>query len=101
MRMCVFYVSRQFSSPDNYRGISEEGHCKVVGGDVQNDCGLFGEISSLSLVSASLSYAPKGQKVSYFLRGEKLLDKKSFSARTNGLQAGRGRRVVAGLRYRF
>ena len=100
-RVGVTYVSRQFANTDNYRGTSAEGHCGDVGGDGQTDCGLFGEIPSLSLVSASLSYAPKGQKVSYFLSGENLLDKKYFSARTNGLQAGRGRMVVAGLRYRF
>ncbi len=100
-RVGVTYISRQFANTDNYRGTSAEGHCGDVGADGQTDCGLFGEIPSLSLVSASLSYAPKGQKVSYFLSGENLLDKKYFSARTNGLQAGRGRMVVAGLRYRF
>jgi outer membrane receptor for Fe3+-dicitrate len=48
-----------------------------------------------------MSYAPKGQKVMYFVSGENLSDKKYFSSRTNGLQPGRGRTVFAGLRYGF
>jgi Fe(3+) dicitrate transport protein len=100
-RVGVTYVSRQFANTDNYRGTSAEGHCGDVGGDGQTDCGLFGEIPSLTLFNASVSYAPKGQKVSYFLSGENLANKKYFTSRTNGLQAGRGRTVVAGLRYAF
>jgi Fe(3+) dicitrate transport protein len=67
----------------------------------QDNCGLFGEIPALTLVNASMSYAPKGQKVTYFMSGENLTDKKYFSARTNGLQPGRGRMIFAGMRYSF
>lgn len=100
-RMGVTYISRQFANTDNYRGTSAEGYCADVDGASQADCGLFGEIPSLTLYNASISYAPKGQKVSYFLSGENLANKKYFASRANGLQAGRGRMVVAGLRYAF
>jgi Fe(3+) dicitrate transport protein len=64
-------------------------------------CGSKGEIPSLTLFNASLSYTPVGNKVTYFMSGENLSDKKYFSSRVNGLQAGRGRTVFAGLRYGF
>jgi len=48
-----------------------------------------------------MSYSPKGQKVTYFISGENLSDKKYFSSRTNGLQPGRGRMIFAGARYSF
>ena len=71
------------------------------GTSTQDDYGLFGEIPALTLFNASMSYSPVGQKVTYFVSGENLADKKYFSSRTNGLQAGRGRTVFAGLRYGF
>jgi Fe(3+) dicitrate transport protein len=95
-RVGVTHISKQFANTDNYRGTSAAGYCQA--GD---ECGLFGEIPSLTLVNASMSYSPKGQKVTYFISGENLSDKKYFSARTNGLQPGRGRMVFAGIRYSF
>ena len=95
-RVGVTHISKQFANTDNYRGTSAAGYCQA--GD---ECGLFGEIPSLTLVNASMSYSPKGQKVTYFVSGENLSDKKYFSARTNGLQPGRGRMVFAGIRYSF
>jgi len=97
-RVGVTHVSQQFANTDNFRGLTPEGHCVTA---VGNDCGLFGEIPSLTLVNASMSYAPKGQKVTYFMSGENLTDKKYFSSRTNGLQPGRGRMIFAGMRYSF
>jgi len=97
-RVGVTHISKQFANTDNYRGTSAAGYCP--GGDLA-ECGLFGEIPSLTLVNASMSYSPKGQKVTYFVSGENLSDKKYFSARTNGLQPGRGRMVFAGIRYSF
>ena len=98
-RMGVTHISQQFANTDNFRGLTPEGHCDVT--VVPNDCGLFGEIPALTLVNASMSYAPKGQKVTYFMSGENLTDKKYFSSRTNGLQPGRGRMIFAGMRYSF
>lgn len=100
-RVGVTYVSQQFAGTNNDRGTTAEGYCGDVDGASQADCGLYGEIPSLTLYNASISYAPKGQKVSYFLSGENLTNKKYFASRANGLQAGRGRMVVAGLRYAF
>jgi Fe(3+) dicitrate transport protein len=101
-RVGVTHISKQFANTDNYRGTSAAGYCADLNnGDTQADCGLFGEIPSLTLANASMSYSPKGQKVTYFVSGENLSDKKYFSARTNGLQPGRGRMVFAGIRYSF
>jgi Fe(3+) dicitrate transport protein len=101
-RVGVTHVSQQFANTDNYRGTSPDGYCGTLNdGDTQTDCGLFGEIPALTLFNASMSYSPVGQKVTYFVSGENLADKKYFSSRTNGLQAGRGRTVFAGLRYGF
>jgi Fe(3+) dicitrate transport protein len=97
-RVGVTHISQQFANTDNWRGTSPAGYCSAT--DL-NDCGLFGEIPSLTLVNASMSYSPKGQKVTYFVSGENLSDKKYFSARTNGLQPGRGRMIFAGIRYSF
>jgi Fe(3+) dicitrate transport protein len=103
-RVGVTHVSQQFANTDNYLGTSPAGYCGTLNsGDTQTDdyCGLFGEIPALTLFNASVSYAPKGQKITYFVSGENLADKKYFSSRTNGLQPGRGRTVFAGLRYGF
>jgi Fe(3+) dicitrate transport protein len=101
-RVGVTHISQQFANTDNYRGTTPAGYCgDLNNGDAQDDCGLFGEIPALTLVNASMSYAPKGQKVTYFMSGENLTDKKYFSSRTNGLQPGRGRMIFAGMRYSF
>jgi Fe(3+) dicitrate transport protein len=101
-RVGVTHVSRQFANTENYRGTTPAGYCGTLNnGDTQDDCGLFGEIPALTLFNASMSYSPKGQKVTYFVSGENLTDKKSFSSRTNGLQPVRGRMLSAGLRYGF
>ena len=101
-RLGVTHTSQQFANTDNYRGTTPAGYCGTLSnGDTQTNCGLFGEIPALTLLNASVSYAPKGQKVTYSVSGENLSDKKYFSSRTNGLQPGRGRTVFAGLRYGF
>lgn len=100
-RVGVTHISQQFANTDNYRGTSAAGYCEDIGTAEQENCGLFGEIPSLTLVNASMSYSPKGQKVTYFISGENLSDKKYFSSRTNGLQPGRGRMIFAGARYSF
>jgi Fe(3+) dicitrate transport protein len=101
-RVGVTHVSQQFANTDNYVGTSPAGYTGTLSdGSTQDDYGLFGEIPALTLFNASMSYSPVGQKVTYFVSGENLADKKYFSSRTNGLQAGRGRTVFAGLRYGF
>ena len=101
-RVGVTHVSQQFANTDNYVGTSPAGYCGTLNnGDTQTNCGLFGEIPALTLFNASMSYSPKGQKVTYFVSGENLANKKYFSSRTNGLQPGRDRTVFAGLRYGF
>ena len=102
-RVGVTHISQQFANTDNYRGTTPAGYCGILndGTTGQDNCGLFGEIPALTLVNASMSYAPKGQKVTYFMSGENLTDKKYFSSRANGLQPGRGRMIFAGMRYSF
>jgi len=95
-RVGVTHISQQFANTDNFIGKSAAGDC-----DAGEECGLRGEIPALTLVNASMSYSPKGQKVTYFISGENLSDKKYFSSRTNGLQPGRGRMIFAGARYSF
>jgi Fe(3+) dicitrate transport protein len=97
-RVGITHISQQFANADNTLGTS------AYGGDCDfstEDCGLKGEIPALTLVNASMSYSPRGQKVSYFISGENLSNKKYFSSRTNGLQPGRGRLIFAGARYSF
>jgi Fe(3+) dicitrate transport protein len=97
-RVGITHISQQFANADNTLGTS------AYGGDCDSsteDCGLKGEIPALTLVNASMSYSPRGQKVSYFISGENLSNKKYFSSRTNGLQPGRGRLIFAGARYSF
>ena len=101
-RLGVTHLSQQFANTENYRGTTPAGYCGTLNnGDTQTNCGLFGEIPALTLFNASMSFSPRGQKVTYFVSGENLSDKKYFSSRTNGLQPGRGRMVFAGLRYGF
>jgi Fe(3+) dicitrate transport protein len=95
-RVGMTHVSKQFANTENFTGTSATGYCPSGG-----VCGLQGEIPALTLFNASLAYSPKGQQMTYFLNGENLADKKYFSSRANGLQAGRGRMVVAGVRYSF
>jgi len=101
-RVGVTHVSQQFANSDNYSGTSPAGYSGTLNdGTAQTNYGLFGEIPALTLFNASMSYSPLGQKVTYFVSGENLANKKYFSSRTNGLQPGRDRTVFAGLRYGF
>ena len=97
-RVGVAHISQQFANADNFAGTSAAGYCPANNLDA---CGSKGEIPSLTLFNASLSYTPVGKKVTYFMSGENLSDKKYFSSRVNGLQPGRGRMIFAGLRYGF
>jgi Fe(3+) dicitrate transport protein len=105
-RIGLTHLSRQFGNAQNYTGTSPEGYQGTVdlgGGNKaeQEDKGLFGEIPALTLVNASLSYSPVGEKTTWFATVENLTDKRYFNARTNGLQPGRPRMVFFGVRYSF
>ncbi len=79
VRVGLTHISQQFANTENYRGTAAAGYCEVVGGVGQTDCGLFGEIPALTLYNASISYAPKGQKMRYYLSGENLGNKQYFT----------------------
>ena len=105
-RIGLTHLSRQFANAQNYAGTSPEGYVGVVnlGDDTAtqpDDQGLFGQIPALTLVNASLSYSPVGEKTTWFATVENLTDKRYFNARTNGLQPGRPRMVFFGVRYSF
>ncbi|HEX4855972.1 MAG TPA: TonB-dependent receptor [Limnobacter sp.] len=97
-RLGATHLSRQFANTDNFRGTDPQGFCPNGDASV---CGLFGEIESVTLVNATVSYRPEGSKVSYFLNAENLGDRQYIAARTNGIQPGRPRQLVAGINLKF
>ena len=101
-RVGATHLSKQFANTENFAGSGALGFCPN-GEDPANNlfCGLFGEIEAVTLLNASISYAPAGSKVSYFLNAENLTDKQYIAARTNGIQPGRQRQVVAGINVKF
>ena len=101
-RVGATHLSKQFANTENFAGSGALGFCPN-GEDPANNlfCGLFGEIEAVTLLNASISYAPAGSKISYFLNAENLTDKQYIAARTNGIQPGRQRQVVAGINVKF
>ena len=101
-RVGATHLSKQFANTENFAGSGALGFCPN-GEDPANNlfCGLFGEIEAVTLLNASFSYAPAGSKISYFLNAENLTDKQYIAARTNGIQPGRQRQVVAGINVKF
>ena len=63
--------------------------------------GLAGDIPAYTLLNMSANYRPVGSKASYFLSGYNLTDKEYLASRVDGMHAGRGRQVIAGIRYDF
>lgn len=63
--------------------------------------GLSGDIPAYTLLNLSAHYRPIGSKASYFLSGYNLADKEYLASRVDGMAVGRGRQVVAGIRYDF
>lgn len=63
--------------------------------------GLSGDIPAYTLLNMSANYRPTGSKASYFLSGYNLADKEYLASRVDGMAVGRGRQVVAGVRYDF
>ena len=101
-RLGATHVSKQFANTDNFSGTGPRGFCPN-GDDPANNlfCGLAGEVEAVTLLNASISFQPAGSKVGYFLNAENLTDKQYISARTNGIQPGRQRQVVAGINVKF
>ena len=63
--------------------------------------GLAGDIPAYTLLNASANFRPVGSKASYFLSGFNLADREYLASRVDGMAVGRGRQVVAGIRYDF
>lgn len=97
-RVGATHLSRQFANTENLTGTGAAGFCTTGNLGL---CGLYGEIEAVTLVNAGMSYQPTGSKVGYFLNAENLTDKQYIAARTNGIQPGRGRQVIAGINVRF
>jgi len=66
-RVGATHVSKQFANTENFGGTEPLGFCPN-GEDPANDlfCGLFGEIEAVTLLNASISFAPAGSNISYF-----------------------------------
>lgn len=95
-RVGLNYISEQFANTENFRN---ETDCPA--GVTCTDQGLFGMIPSVTLFNASINYAPKNSRATFFLYGENLTDKVYFNSRTNGIQTARPRQIVGGVRYAF
>jgi Fe(3+) dicitrate transport protein len=63
--------------------------------------GLSGDIPAYTLLNATANYRPIGSKASYFLSGYNLADREYLASRVDGMAVGRGRQVIAGIRYDF
>ena len=63
--------------------------------------GLSGDIPAYTLFNASANFRPVGSKASYFLSGYNLADREYLASRVDGMAVGRGRQVIAGIRYDF
>lgn len=63
--------------------------------------GLAGDIPAYTLLNMSANYRPAGSKASYFLSGYNLADREYLASRVDGMAVGRGRQVIAGIRYDF
>jgi Fe(3+) dicitrate transport protein len=63
--------------------------------------GLSGDIPAYTLFNATANFRPVGSKASYFLSGYNLADREYLASRVDGMAVGRGRQVIAGVRYDF
>lgn len=90
-RIGVDYVSRQ--EPDTFARVLQPVDAALSG--------LSGDIPAYTLFNVSANYRPIGSKATYFLSGYNLTDREYLASRVDGMVAGRGRQVVAGVRYDF
>ncbi|HEY0561921.1 MAG TPA: TonB-dependent receptor [Methylophilus sp.] len=63
--------------------------------------GLSGDIPAYTLINISANFKPVGSNASYFLSGYNLADREYLASRVDGMAVGRGRQVIAGIRYDF
>ncbi len=91
MRVGVDYVSRQ--EVDTFARVLDPVDAALSG--------LAGDIPAYTLLNMSANYRPVGSKVSYFLSGYNLADREYLASRVDGMAVGRGRQVIAGIRYAF
>ncbi|MES2635781.1 MAG: TonB-dependent receptor [Pseudomonadota bacterium] len=90
-RVGVDYVSRQ----------EADAFTRALGPTDAALSGLSGDIPAYTLLNMSVNFKPVGSKASYFLSGYNLADKEYLASRVDGMAVGRGRQVVAGVRYDF
>lgn len=86
-RIGADYVSKQFADGQNTR--------------IEDLTGTEGTIPAYTLFNASANYKPTGSKATFFLSGYNLADREYLASRVDGKVVGRGRQVVAGVRYDF
>lgn len=90
-RVGVDYVSRQ--EPDTF--------ARALGPVDQQFSGLSGDIPAYTLLNMSVNFKPVGSKATYFMSGYNLADREYLASRVDGMAVGRGRQVIAGIRYDF
>lgn len=90
-RVGVDYVSRQ--EPDTFARVLQPVDAALSG--------LAGDIPAYTLLNMSVNFKPVGSKASYFLSGYNLADREYLASRVDGMAVGRGRQVIAGIRYDF
>ena len=90
-RVGVDYVSRQ--EPDTFARVLPPTDAALSG--------LSGDIPAYTLLNMSVNFKPVGSKASYFMSGYNLADKEYLASRVDGMAVGRGRQVIAGIRYDF
>jgi Fe(3+) dicitrate transport protein len=90
-RIGVDYVSSQ--EPDAFARVLDPVDAELSG--------LSGKIPSYTLLNASIRYAPKGSRTSYFLTAHNLNNKEYLATRVDGMAAGRSRQVFGGVKYEF
>ncbi len=90
-RLGVDYVSRQQADPFS----------RVLPPVDAALSGLSGDIPAYTLLNMAVNFRPTGSKASYFLSGYNLADREYLASRVDGMAVGRGRQVVAGVRYDF
>ncbi|MDP3609078.1 MAG: TonB-dependent receptor [Methylophilus sp.] len=91
VRVGVDYVSRQ--EVDTFARVLDPVDAALSG--------LAGDIPAYTLLNMSANFRPVGSKASYFLSGYNLADREYLASRVDGMAVGRGRQVIAGIRYDF
>lgn len=90
-RVGVDYVSRQ----------EADAFTRVLGPTDAALSGLSGDIPAYTLLNATVNFKPVGSKATYFMSGYNLADREYLASRVDGMAVGRGRQVIAGIRYDF